>query len=109
MRYDRLGRPTRLYRRRGDLVTLAYDGLDRPTVRTDSAPGGTKNTTTFAYDPKEKWVAVENAESTTTRLVDHARRPTLTTTVRAARIFRIGYGYTAGLGLAITINSAVPR
>ncbi|MCE9601742.1 MAG: RHS repeat-associated core domain-containing protein [Gemmatimonadetes bacterium] len=96
VRYDRLGRPTRLYGRRGDLVTLAYDGLDRPTVRTDSAPGGTKNTTTFAYDPKEKWVAVENAESTDTLWVDHAGRPTLTTTVRAGRIFRLGYGYTAG-------------
>ena len=96
VRYDRLGRPTRLYGRSGDLVTLAYDGLDRPTVRTDSAPGGTKNTTTFAYDPNEKWVAVENAESTDTLLVDHAGRPTLTTTVRAGRIFRIGYGYTAG-------------
>ena len=96
VRYDRLGRPTRLYGRRGDLVTIAYDGLDRPTVRTDSAPGGTKNTTTFAYDPNEKWVAVENAESIDTLLVDHAGRPTLTTTVRAGRIFRIGYGYTAG-------------
>jgi len=95
-RYDRLGRPTRLYGRRGDFVTIAYDGLDRPTVRTDSAPGGTKNTTTFAYDPNEKWMAVENAESTDTLLVDHAGRPTINTTVRAGRIFRIAYGYTAG-------------
>ena len=41
-------------------------------------------------------MAVENAESIDTLLVDHAGRPTLTTTVRAGRIFRIGYGYTAG-------------
>ncbi len=92
--YDRLGRVTRTRSRRGDVLTFAYDGFGRVLTRTDSAPGQSKNTTTFAYDSLERWTAVQNAESIDTFFVDAGRRAVSATAIRSGRRFRFLQTYT---------------
>jgi len=77
--YDRRGNVTRVTDRRGQVVRWYKDALDRDTLRV----AGT-DSTRFAYDPAQRWVAVRNAESTDTVRVDAAGRPSAATTVRGA-------------------------
>ena len=70
VRYDTLGRVTRSWSRRGDVVALTYDDFDRVLTRIASAPSGTPDTATFAYDAGKRWWMVKNAESIDSFFVD---------------------------------------
>ena len=94
--YDRLGRPTRTKNRRGDVIRTTYDAFDRVLTRTAVELGGSKDSTTFAYDPAKRWVAVANAESIDTFHVDLGGRATRAATVRNGTRFSFTYGYALG-------------
>lgn len=95
--YDADGRVMTQRSRRGDLVKYSYDGLGRVITRTHQAPGqSVPDTTSYAYDPNNRWIAVRNAESTDTMIVDAAGRPSEAISRQGALRFRVAYGYTDG-------------
>ncbi len=98
--YDRRGNLLRATDRRGQVVTWTKDALDRDLTRT---AGG--DVTTYAYDPKQRWVAVQNAESTDTLFVDAAGRPTAAITTRGGTRYVLNQGFIGTMPDGLTIKS----
>ena len=95
--YDTLGRPVWSRSRRGDVTTLVYDRLGRLLRRTAVTPGGSVDSTVFAYDTvANRWWAVRNAESVDSTFLDAAGRPAQTRTWRSGKRFLLNYSYLTG-------------
>ena len=98
--YDRRGNLMRATDRRGQVVTWTKDALDRDLTRTAGS-----DVTTYAYDSKQRWVAVQNAESTDTLFVDAAGRPTTAITARAGTRYVLNQGFIGTMPDGLTIKS----
>ena len=98
--YDRRGNLLRATDRRGQVVTWTKDALDRDLTRTAGS-----DVTTYAYDPKQRWVAVQNAESTDTLFIDAAGRPTAAITTRGGTRYVLNQGFIGTMPDGLTIKS----
>ncbi len=98
--YDRRGNLMRATDRRGQVVTWTKDALDRDLTRTAGS-----DVTSYAYDPQQRWVAVQNAESTDTLYVDAAGRPTAAITARAGTRYVLNQGFIGTMPDGVTIKS----
>ena len=70
-KYDAVGNLVQVVNRRNQVVTMSYDRLHRPLTRVDTSRN---ETTTWEWDPEEKWVQVANGESVNRVVLDAAGR-----------------------------------